>query len=105
MLQSLGLQRVGHELESPTMWILCLFVCLAALHCACDLSSLNRDQTHAPCSGSMESSPLGHQGVPLTRFLSIYPDTLIIFVLRTLLPHYLLQMYTLLFMGQKRNPL
>ena len=24
------------------------FVCLAALHCMCDLSSLNRDQTHIP---------------------------------------------------------
>ena len=27
-----------------------------------DLSSLTRDQTHAPCSGSAKSSPLDHQG-------------------------------------------
>ena len=35
-----------------------------------------------PCSGSMESSPLDHQGMPLTMFLSIYPNTLIIFNLQ-----------------------
>ena len=26
--------------------------------------SLTRDQTHVPCNGSWESSPLGHQGSP-----------------------------------------
>ena len=30
----------------------------------CDLSSLTRNQTHAPCIGSMESYPLGHQRSP-----------------------------------------
>ena len=41
--------------------------------------------------------------MPLTMFLSIYPNTLIIFNLQTLLPHYLLQKYTLLFMGEKKS--
>ena len=27
-----------------------------------DLSSLTRDQTSAPCSGSMDSLPVDHQG-------------------------------------------
>ena len=30
-----------------------------------DLSSLTRDRTSAPCSGSVASSPLEHQGSPL----------------------------------------
>ena len=29
-----------------------------------DLSSPTRDQTHAPCSGTMESKPLDSQGSP-----------------------------------------
>ena len=29
-----------------------------------DLSSLTRNQTHFPCSGSMESELLDHQGSP-----------------------------------------
>ena len=29
-----------------------------------DLSSLTKNQTHAPCGGSVESSPLDHQGGP-----------------------------------------
>ena len=29
-----------------------------------DLSSLTRDQTRAPCSGSLESQPLDRQGSP-----------------------------------------
>ena len=29
-----------------------------------DLSSLTRDQTQAPCIGSVESQPLDHQGSP-----------------------------------------
>ena len=33
-----------------------------------DLSSLTRDETHAPCIGSMESEPLGHQGSSLWGF-------------------------------------
>ena len=35
-----------------------------------DLSSLTRDQTHAPCSGSTESKQLDHQGSP-TSILSL----------------------------------
>ena len=31
-------------------------------HCLRDLSALTRDWTHAPCSGSLESLPLDHQG-------------------------------------------
>ena len=30
-----------------------------------DLSSLTRDRTQAPCSGSVESYPLDHKGSPL----------------------------------------
>ena len=33
-----------------------------------DLSSLTRDSTHAFCSGSSESYPLGHQGRPTILF-------------------------------------
>ena len=33
-----------------------------------DLSSLTRDQTHAPCVGSTESQPLDRQGSPLATF-------------------------------------
>ena len=29
-----------------------------------DLSSPTRDRTRSPCSGSTESSPLDHQGIP-----------------------------------------
>ena len=54
-LQSMGLQRVGHD------WA-CLHLCQAFV-VACgilschmwDLSSLTRDQTHGPCNGSVES--------------------------------------------------
>ena len=34
-----------------------------------DLSSLTRDGTHAPCSGSVESQPLDSQGSPLKDYL------------------------------------
>ena len=32
-------------------------------HFVRDLSSLTKGWTHAPCTGSMESKPLDHQGV------------------------------------------
>ena len=37
---------------------------LAVPHGLRDLSSPTKDQTQAPCSGSMESQPLDHQGSP-----------------------------------------
>ena len=40
------------------------FFFLAELHGIWNLSSLTRDQTHTPCSGSIESKPLDHQGSP-----------------------------------------
>ena len=36
---------------------------LAALSSMWDLSSLIKDQTHDPCSGSTETEPLDHQGI------------------------------------------
>ena len=33
----------------------------------CDLGSLTRDRTCAPCVASMESKPLDHQGSPKSR--------------------------------------
>ena len=44
---------------------------LATLHAACgiwDHSSLTRDRSCAPCSGSTESQPLDRQGSPLPLF-------------------------------------
>ena len=35
----------------------------------CGIYSLTRDRTQAPCIGSMESSPLDHQGSPLAMVL------------------------------------
>ena len=37
---------------------------LATLCYLWDLSSLTRDQVHAPCTGNMESQPLDHKGLP-----------------------------------------
>lgn len=42
--------------------ISCLSPPLAALYSMWDFSSLTKDRTHAPCSGSMESQPLERQG-------------------------------------------
>ena len=39
-------------------------------HSVRDLSSLSKDWTHAPCTGSMESKPLDHQGAQQRLFLS-----------------------------------
>ena len=36
-----------------------------------DLSSLTRDQTHGPCSGSTESKPLDSQGIPIIQQMFI----------------------------------
>ena len=58
MLQSLGSQRVGHdratelELESPTMWILCLFVWQLCTACVI-LVPWTGIKPIPPCSGSM----------------------------------------------------
>ena len=49
-----------------------VFILGTMLHDMWDLSSLTRDQTYAPCSGSMESSPLNHQGSPRKRNLRAY---------------------------------
>ena len=46
-------------------FVLLVFV-FAMPHGMWDLSS--RDQTHAPCTGSVESKPLDHQGVPAVFF-------------------------------------
>ena len=35
----------------------------------CGIGSLTRDQTRAPCIGSVESQPLDHQGSPISLFL------------------------------------
>ena len=43
---------------------------LVSPHGILDLSSLATNQTHAPCSGSLKSQPLGCQGRPHTFFLS-----------------------------------
>ena len=48
---------------------------LATLHGVWDFSSLTRDWTHAPCSGSMEPQTLDRQGIPyifLFTYLFIY---------------------------------
>ena len=59
VLQSMGSQRVGYNWVNWTdsMW---------------DLSSLTRDQTHAPCSGSTEPQPLNHQGRPCRHILKSF---------------------------------
>ena len=44
---------------------------LATPHGMWDLSSPTRGQTHAPCTGSMESQPLDHQGSPLKPDLQV----------------------------------
>ena len=41
-----------------------LFFYLVTLYGTRDLRSPTRDRTHAPCTGSMESQPLEHQGSP-----------------------------------------
>ena len=40
------------------------FFVLSVLHGLQDLSSPTRGGTQAPCSGSLESKPLDHQGIP-----------------------------------------
>ena len=47
-------------IENPTLFILFYFFC----HSTRDLRSPTWDGTHAPCSGSMESLLLDHQGSP-----------------------------------------
>ena len=45
----------------------CFFFFFFAAVCSMrDLSSLTRDRTHAPCTGSTESQPQAHQGSPNT---------------------------------------
>ena len=45
-----------------------IYLFLATPHDMWDLSSPARDQTHAPCNGSMESQPLDLQGSPTFSF-------------------------------------
>ena len=52
------------EGEEERVFYYCLFF-LATLCGVWDLSSPTRGQTYAPCSGSLESQPLDHQGSPL----------------------------------------
>ena len=42
-------------------WVLFFFL----LNDTWDLSCSTKDRTHAPCSGSVESQPLYHQGSPM----------------------------------------
>ena len=50
--------------------VLFMFVlCLAVPHSMWDHSPPTRDQTHAPCSRSMESKPLDHQRIPCSNKL------------------------------------
>ena len=44
--------------------VLFVFIYLATLLGLWDLSSLTRDQTHAPSSESSELQPVDHQGIP-----------------------------------------
>ena len=48
---------------------LLFFFFFATLHSMWDLSSLTRDWTRAPCTGSAESEPLDRPGSPLPFFL------------------------------------
>ena len=60
------LAMVLYFLGQRCIWcvcVVCLFVCL--LHDTWDLNCSTRDQTYAPCSGTMESQPLYHQGSPM----------------------------------------
>ena len=102
-LQSIGLQRVGHDWSNlahtraslpqfyPEFDWLSLFGCIIlgwkcfsfrilkknfffdALCGMWDLSFPTRNQTHAPCLGSMEPQPLGHQGGPPSEFWGHWP--------------------------------
>ena len=49
----------------------CVCVFLAVPCSMHDLSSPTRDRTRAPCGGSMESSPLDHQGSPWNTVLTV----------------------------------
>ena len=59
--------------ESLVWAIPIYFILLSALHNSLDLSSLTRDGTWAPGSGSTESSPLDHQGIPSTNITESAP--------------------------------
>ena len=59
--------------ESPGKSLASLFFFLIFGCAACaDLSSPNRDQTSVPCSGSVESQPLDHQGSPWPPFKCLW---------------------------------
>ena len=57
------------------MLLTCMNYVLATLHGLLDLSSLARIQTHAPCSGSKEFSPLDHEGSPCMTSLCSFDIT------------------------------
>ena len=57
-IREIWLCSMGRK-DTKTIDLLC---CTFFGHASiCDLSSLTRNQTHAPCIGSMESYPLDHQ--------------------------------------------
>ena len=47
----------------------CLFLFIYYYFWLRHVASLTRDQTRALCSGSAESQPLNHQGIPRVLFL------------------------------------
>ena len=47
--------------DAKTIDLLCCTFFFFGYASICDLSSLTRNQTHAPCIESMESYPLDHQ--------------------------------------------
>ena len=51
----------------PFIYILVYFyIFFAMLHNLRDLSFLTRNQTHAPCNGSVHCQPLAHRSTPYT---------------------------------------
>ena len=50
--------------ERNTILFELVFLFLSVPHSMQDLSSLIKDQTHAPCRGRTEFKPLDHQGSP-----------------------------------------
>ena len=54
----------GISITSKVSWRALLLFVWPKLHGMRDLSSPTRDWTCAPCIGSMETSPLDHQGLP-----------------------------------------
>ena len=60
-------EKRGHPLAMVLYFLgqRCILGVLLLLHDTWDLSCSTKDRTHAPCSGSVESQPLYHQGSPM----------------------------------------